>query len=366
MPRFTPEISATRSIPQLSRVMKARAEVAVVGAGIVGLAAAEALTRSGVDVRCFEAAEPGSGQSAGDTRVFRHVHDRADLVELATLARHGWDVWGERAGSPLVGSDGVLFASPQAEAVADLLRDAGVEHRLVNAQEQRKLLPILAPPGGPALYDVRGGAIRAREAISALASWLGNRLVRERVVAVDREGTVETLSGTARFERLVVCAGADTPGLAAPLAVELPLEIRDHTRATFRVQDGNDALACWMDRTNVYGATVYSGPVQSLSGFAVGLATEDSDPVGSVARIRHYVERALPGLDPEPIEMIKRRLTILPWHPDAFAVWEAGAVLVFAGHNLFKFAPVLGELLADACRSGEIPAELRPPTRPSA
>ena len=78
--------------------MQGRAEVAVIGAGIVGLAAADALARAGVDALCFEAAEPGSGQSAGYTRVFRHAHDRADLVELVSCARRGWDEWSELAG----------------------------------------------------------------------------------------------------------------------------------------------------------------------------------------------------------------------------------------------------------------------------
>jgi glycine/D-amino acid oxidase-like deaminating enzyme len=345
--------------------MQGRAEVAVVGAGIVGLAAADALARAGADVRCFEAAEPGSGQSAGYTRVFRHVHDRADLVELVIRARRGWDEWSELAGQPLVGDEGVLFASPDAEETAALFVDAGVEHRLVDENEQRRLLPILAPPGGPALYDVRGGAIRVREAVTALVARLGDRIVSEEVLVLDTEGGVETASGSARFDRVLVCAGARTPELAAPLGIDLPLEIRDHTRATFGPREEHSRLACWMDRTNVYGATVYSGPVPALGGFAVGLATEDSDPAGSVARVQGYVEQALPGLDPEPIDTITRPLTILPWHPDAFALWEVGAVLVFAGHNLFKFAPVLGDLLAEACR-GHVAPELRSPSRPSA
>ena len=345
--------------------MQGRAEVAVIGAGIVGLAAADALARAGVDALCFEAAEPGSGQSAGYTRVFRHAHDRADLVELVSCARRGWDEWSELAGESLVGDEGVLFASPEAEDLAALLAEAGVEHRVVDEEEQRQLLPVLTPPGGPAVYDVRGGAIHARRAVAALVARLGDRLVREEVRSVDREGVVETASGPRRFARVLICAGARTPELAAPLGVQLPLEIRDHTRVTFRPLEEHDRLACWMDRTDVFGATVYSGPVAALGGFAVGLATEDSDPAGSVARIRAYVERAFPGLDPEPIDTITRPLTILPWHPDAFAVWEAGAALVFAGHNLFKFAPLLGEMLAEACR-GRIASELRPPDRPTA
>src|SRR4029453_17440660 len=262
-----PETSATRSIRQLSRAMERRAEAAVIGAGIVGLAAAGSLARAGTDVICFEATEPGSGQSAGYTRVFRHVHDRADLVELASHSRRGRDGWSGRAGGRLIGDEAVLFASPDAEETAALLAGGGVEHRVVDEDEQRRLLPILAPPGGRALYDVRGGAIRAKVAVAALASWLGQRLVREAVLGIDSDGNLETPSGTRRFERVLVCAGAETPKLAAPLGGELPLEIRDHTRASFRVRDGHDRLACWMDRTNVYGASVYSGPVPALGGF---------------------------------------------------------------------------------------------------
>jgi sarcosine oxidase len=343
--------------------MNHEAEVAVVGAGIVGLAAADALGRAGADVRCFEAREPGSGQSAGHTRVFRHVHDRADLVELIARARRGWDEWADRAGKPLIGPEGVLFASSEAEELASLLADAQIEHRLVEEEEQRRLLPILRPPGGGALYDVRGGAIRVKETIAALVSWLGERLIPEEVLAV-RDGRVETASGSWRCERVLICAGAGTAELAAPLGIELPLEVRDHTRVTFRVREAHELLACWMDRTSVYGAAVYSGPVPALGGYAVGLGTEESDPAGSIARVREYVEQALPGLDPEPIDTITRPLTILPWHPDAFAVWEAGGALAFAGHNLFKFAPLLGTLLAEACR-GEIPPELKPPDRPT-
>jgi hypothetical protein len=41
------------------------------------------------------------------------------------------------------------------------------------------------------------------------------------------------------------------------------------------------------------------------------------------------------------------KTSILPWGADAFAVWRTGGVRVLAGANLFKFAPLLGELLAE-------------------
>lgn len=342
-------------------------EVAVVGAGVVGLAATAALADSGVDVRCFEQAEPGSGQSAGRVRVFRHVHDRADLVELVRRARTGWEAWGERTGEPLLGDEGVLYAGPEAEEAAALLAAAGVEHRWVDEEEQRALLPVLEPPGGPALFDVHGGAIRVGPTIAALVSWVGERLIRAEVLSVRPDGAgveLVTSDGLWRCDRVLLCAGVRTSELARPLGISLPLTVSLHLRLTFPVRDGRGGpLPCWLDRTGRYGATVYSGAVGALGGFAVGLAARDQlEDEADAERVRSYVQKALPGLDPEPVEARPCWLTVLPWHGDAFAAWQAGPVIAFAGHNLFKLAPVLGDLLAGVARSGRVPSELSPPS----
>jgi sarcosine oxidase len=346
------------------------AEVLVVGGGVVGLAAASALLDAGADVRCLERAEPGSGQSAGYVRVFRHVHDRADLVELIRGARDEWDGWSARAGTPLIGPEGVLYAAPDAADIAALFASAGIEHRWAGPEEQRELLPIVAPPAERALVDVRGGGIRVRPTIGALVSWLGDRLVREEALAVRPDGDgalVPTPQGVWRADRVLVCAGTGTPVLAEPLGVRSQAEAHLHLRATFapRPAHRDRSLACLLDRTGVHGATVYSGPVPELDGFAVGLATEDpgmrGDLARSLARVRHYVERGLPGLVPEPIALRPCWLTVLPWHADAFVARQAGPVVVFEGHNLFKFAPTLGRLLADAAQTGRMTAPLSPP-----
>ncbi len=344
-----------------------RVEVAVIGAGVVGLAASEALTQAGVDVRCFEQGEPGGGQSAGFTRVFRHVHAQPELIALAQLARRDWDAWSKRAGRELLGDEGVLLASPEARAAAALLAQAGVEHELVGDVEQRKLLPILKPPSQEALFDVRGGAIRVRPTIDALVAWVNERLVRAEVLSVrpDGEGAaIETPEGTWRCDRVLVCAGMGTPLLAARLGVHVPVEVRFHVRGTFALRRRAPRLACWLDRTGIYGATVYSGPVDEAAAFAVGVAADDA--TGSLERVRTYVKRALPGLEPAPVDVRPCWLTLLPWHADAFAAWRAGPAVVFAGHNLFKFAPTLGRLLAETATSDGIPRELRPPDRPAA
>ena len=86
--------------------------------------------------------------------------------------------------------------------------------------------------------------------------------------------------------------------------------------------------------------------------YAIGLGTEHEPPVDeALARLRAYAARAMPGLDPEPAGVRLCRTSILPWGADAFAVWRTGAIEVLAGANLFKFAPMIGELLAGLRRA---------------
>jgi sarcosine oxidase len=72
------------------------------------------------------------------------------------------------------------------------------------------------------------------------------------------------------------------------------------------------------------------------------------------------VAKALPGLDPELVELRHCWVTELPWGSDGVAVWESEGALFVAGHNLFKQAPGLGRALAGAALGGELPGELRP------
>ena len=82
----------------------------------------------------------------------------------------------------------------------------------------------------------------------------------------------------------------------------------------------------------------------------------EPDPAG-VARVSRYVEQWLPGLDPEPTSIISCLYTTTP--DDHFSIGRVGRVVVgspCSGHG-FKFAPAMGELLAElALGRGEVPA----------
>lgn len=326
-------------------------DVAVVGGGITGLSTANALKRRGVEFVCFEAAAPGSGQSAGRTRVFRHGHDEERLVRLAVQARAEWERVEEELGAQLLGREGVLICGSNVSERAAAFEAADVPARLVGREEQASVLPVLHAPEDEALLDELGGSIDVRAAIDGLAGGLAGRLVAARVFGVRERGSgveLHTSEGIWAAERAILCPGAQLHELTGGLGLEIPLTIELHTRVAFPVREPGPRLACLQDRSNVHGETVYAAPMPDGRHYAIGLGGEEEPPVAeALGRLIAYVERGMPGLDPDPASVRLCQTSVLPWGADAFAVWRTGHIDVLAGANLFKFGPLLGELLAD-------------------
>jgi sarcosine oxidase len=332
-------------------VVTTATRVAVVGGGISGLSTAYALQRRGIDCVCFDAAGPGSGQSAGRTRVFRHGHDDERLIRLATRARVEWERLEGELGVRLLGREGVLIRGPNVAERAAAFAAAGVPARLVDRDEQASVLRVFEPPEDEGLLDELGGSIDVRAVIDGLVAALRDRLVSARVFEVRERGAgveLHTSEGLWSAERAVLCPGAQLHELTPGLGLEIPLRIDLHTRASFPVRDPGAPLACLQDRSGVHGETVYAAPMPDGREYAIGLGGELEPPVDeALARLTRYVERGMPGLDPVPASVRLCQTSVLPWGTDGFAVWRAGRIDLLAGANLFKFGPLLGELLAD-------------------
>ena len=352
-------------------------EVAVVGAGIVGLCAAYALRERGVAVTVYERGVPGNGQSGGDSRIFRHGHDDPRLVRMARRSRAVWREWAARLGVELVSSDGVVALGPPAESRLRVLDQVGVPARSIDPAELCERLPLLGGYSGPAVLDEGGGSIRTRAAVRALAGELASALVADEVLSVrpTGPGRVEVRAGgsCSEFGAVVVCAGRGTAGLARAVGLSLPVRPAAHVRLTFAVRGDPPArLACLQDGSGAFGETgVYAAPLPGNRRYALGLSQtvevrDDGsvvDPAGLAElseRAAAYVHRALPGLDARPVDHRHCWVTELPWSGDGVAVWERGGIWFVAGHNLFKHAPALGRDLAQAAAGGGLPDELRP------
>lgn len=352
--------------------------VAVIGAGIVGLATAYAIAEAGGKVTVYEAGAPGNGQSAAESRLFRHSHDDVRLVELARRSREVWSEWEQRFGIELISSDGALALGESALARLEILeRAGGLPVRSVGPEEVAERLPLLAEYSGPAIFDEAAGAIRTQAAIAALSEELGDALqenigevIALRPTAAGAE--VRTAETCSEHSCVVVCAGRGTAGLARGVGLTLPVSLSAHVRLHFRVREPSDSLACLQDSSGAFDETgVYAAPLPGNRAYAVGLSdTTEARDDGSLidlavlaelaSRAQSYVSQALPGLDPEPVGHLHCWVTELPWSPDGLAVWEHERILFVAGHNLFKQAPELGRLLSRGALGEGLDERLHP------
>jgi sarcosine oxidase len=321
-------------------------KVTVVGAGIVGLATADALVRRGHEVIVLEADRPMGARSAGASRVFRLAHADPAMVEAAIRARELWGQWSERAGHPLVGPEGTVVSGPRAPEWAEAMAAAGAEHTLGDPPSG-----LLGAVAAPVLTDPGGGALDLAGAGRMLAEALRPNLRPGRVVDLDE------LVGDA----VVVTAGAGTAELVAPLGVDVPSQLCHHVRFSFRLATPPVGLPpAHLDGTpgpdleSTYQHRTPEGH-WAIGGHLPDHLTTIDHPLDEVRRrsreaVTAHVAARLPELDPEPVAELA--CTPTAGAVDGWHTARAGTVHVLWGENLAKLAPLLSEQLADAVEQG--------------
>jgi sarcosine oxidase len=315
--------------------------IVVVGAGVCGLAAAYELSRRGEHATVFERGEPFAEQSAGLARIFRIAHRRPALCKLALQARVGWQRWEAELGAGrLLGSEGFIAAGPSEDTLAATeaaMKEAGAAFSWLDRTEIAARIPFVAAPWEAGILDPLGGSLRIRRALGALARRVDIR--HGDVVSVGDDGLVTLADGAVvRGDRVLICAGVQTPALFGPLGIEFA----PHTRFTYEGADATGA-AC-LSAPEGYGL-----PLGSTGRWAFG--QEAADPT--------TVRALFPSLSPVgQVECVTVRARWLDSGGDGWTVARRGRVVAFVGSNLMKFGPLLGDLLAQAMLSNELPSDL--------
>ena len=208
------------SEPSLSEVSF---DVAVIGAGIVGLAHALAASRLGLNVIVLDRDAQANGASVRNFGFVTVTGQEQGAVWRR--ARRSRDVWAEIAGPAGIAIEqrGLLMIAqrPEAEAVLDaflhteMAEDCLWLDRAAAEQRLGGMAPAMLRPAmlRGALFSPIDLRVESRDAVPALARWLeaGNRVSIRRGVAVHgvEAGRVETSAGTIRAAAIIVCPGDD-------------------------------------------------------------------------------------------------------------------------------------------------------------
>jgi sarcosine oxidase len=354
-------------------------DVAIAGLGAMGGASARALARRGLSVIGFDRFAPphALGSSHGRSRIIREAYfEHPSYVPLVQHAHRLWEDLEREAGETLLVKTGGLMIGPrEGMLVSGALASArqhGLEHELLDDAGISRRVPAMRPaPEMVGVWEPNAGTLFPEAGIAALLSSARGHgailRVDEPVVSwrTDGDGVeVRTSRGIHRAGRLVLASGAWLPALAPglPLAVErVPLFWFEPVGGAGGFDPGRFPVFIL---EHAHDRFIYGFP--RLDG-AVKLARHHEGGPADPDRPRH-------GVAPEEVEAM--RGLFRPFLPDADGPLRETAVCMYtntpdghfvigpapqhpavtivsacSGHG-FKFAPAIGEIVADLVIEG--------------
>ena len=359
-------------------------DVIVVGGGAMGAATAWRLARAGHRVRLLEQFAIGHerGSSHGPSRMIRLAYDAPEYVHLGQEAFALWDELQREAGeSLLLRTGGINAGLPHANemaGIAHLCDTLGMPYERLDGDELRRRYPQFTfPEGTIALYQPDYGILAASRCVLTFAARArahgADMHEDEPALEIVPDGAgvaVRTPRATYHASSAVLTAGSWTQPLLAALGIAVPLTILQEQLAFFRVRDPQnhtpDRLPPLMHRfpgTTSLGSVF---PIFDHEGIKVmidrvGPAVDPANPDRAIdplllERVRAYAAELLPGITGEILETTSCRYTMTPdedfivdLHPEHPQIVIASCC---SGHA-FKFAPVIGQMLADLAIAGE-------------
>lgn len=370
-------------------------DVLVLGVGGVGAAALDHLARRGLSVIGLDRWQPGhdQGSSHGETRVIRKAYfEHPDYVPLLERAYQLWGELEQDCGQPLFVRCGVLEVGPADGVVVPGVLASAQQHQLAvesltAAEVTRRYPGFVVPADHIAVFERDAGFLYVERSLQshvqhAIAA--GARLqLGETIRSWALQGTsveVVTDRETYSADRVVITAGAWAGQLLRDLGV--PFQILRKTlywqRTTDSSYDTDSGVPCFLFETPegaFYGFPAIDGLGVKAAEHTGGLplatpeAIDRRDDPGERARLQGFTRMHLPRLSTEVTRFATCFYTMTPDQNFVVDHWPSAPQVVFAaglsGHG-YKFASVLGEVLADLCTSGQtsLPVEFLRADRP--
>ena len=318
-------------------------KIAVIGAGVMGLATARALERQGQSVVVYDQFESGHarGSSHGRSRIFRLAYAEEEYVRLAQESLGLWRRLEAETGETLLELNGLLeIVRTLEESTARTLEACGVEwHRLDGAEAERRF-PIRVPEGSFAVLQPEAGIVRADKALTAFGRDLDIRY-RTRVHPDELDAEV-----------VVVTAGSWVNEL---LEEPLPVKVTRETVCYFRPENGRPipSLVSFKPDSHTHDMYSLADPVYGLKVGAhhAGPEVDPNEPGEPeprlIEQIAGWARETYRLAEPDPVVAETCLYTTTP--DETFVLERRGRLVIgspCSGHG-FKFAPAIGERLAD-------------------
>lgn len=351
-------------------------DVLVVGAGLTGSSAAWHLAARGLSVTLVEARGIGHdrGSSHGTSRIYRRAYADPHYVDLTGRAEYLWDELEDRSGQLLRTRTGGIDhgAERNPEALAALMKERGVTAELLSPEAARERFRGMEF-AGPVLFHPDAGHLDADRTVRAgvdVAAFLGAAVVEGApVTRMEQTGQgvlVHTENRSFSARCAVVAAGPWLPELLPSIGVAPRLPRTWVTQQQVFHFRHRDAEAAWPTMVYKEGIQLFGLPSGADGGPAPAMKVAQHDggtPTTASARdglvnpasrdtVTSWVNRWLPGLDPEPVAEQSCLYTMTA--DEDFVIDRSGSVVIASpcsGHGA-KFAPLVGSLVADLVQGG--------------
>lgn len=358
-------------------------DVLVFGVGAMGSATLYALAKRGVKVCGIEqfGIAHSKGSSHGETRLIRKAYfEHPDYVSLLHAAYDGWRELEKESNRQLLTSNGLLLAGkPDSLTIKGLkacYAQHDLPHEILDENTVRNRWPdIQLPDGCTIYYDPVAGFIRAEKSIRTLcklatgygaALYTGERL-RSWKLTGENIVEVSTSQRTLTADRLVITCGAWAADVLQTL--DLNLKVQRKILCWYGTNSSDSAgfqpenfpnFFVETDQGGFYGFPTVGSGVKIGEHYHAGEVTHPDNIQRKVAKnedkpVSEFVAQTFPKLQPVPIKhtvcmytMSEDSHFILDHHPHHKNVVIAAG---FSGHG-FKFAPVIGNILADLATDG--------------
>lgn len=371
-------------------------DVIVIGAGSMGMSAGYYLASQGARTLLIDAFDPPHhmGSHYGDSRLMRHAYTGSDsYTAMALRADELWTDLEQLSGRTLLVRSGVLNMAEEEggeqlerpELLSNKLERAaqfGIPVETLQPREIRRRWPGLTTPDTyVGLYEKNAGYLLSeacvlayrQQALAHGAVLLTNTLVTD-IEPDEASVTVRTAAGTYTAGRLILSLGAWF-GTVNDL-ITLPIRSVRKAIAWFEADESLFDSSRFPGFTFHIGGNGYYG-FPSIQGSGIKIGRHDAgqtwkpgdpfEPFGHYPEdeddLRYALERFMPRAAGPVLKsaVCKYEMTpdedfIIDRHPAYGHIYLAGG---FSGHG-FKFASVVGEILADLALKDRTTQDITP------